>query len=447
MLIDIAARLQARPTTPLHLIVAQTRPRSAGRELYAQLPALILSGGTGPATLLPGQGEWPKHGEARLVGRGMRVAGRSIALDEVAIAQALTPLRRHALDLPPVLWDAPERVVAAPTPAPAPAPEQIPNRSESAPAELDAAERKRRIADAMARRRQALMDTEWAAAPVWRDDVRAAPDAPVVTDEPAPVAAATAAPIVADESAPVVVDDPAPVVLGAPADVTQDEPTPAAAAPAVPVPTDDPTPADVPAAAAPDEPAPAPVVVDDPAPVVTPPCQRAGLFRGTRTIGDTSAPHVPAFVPRPSPPPTPLPPYAASERPSDPAPMQEPENGWPIGPAPLGRVAIADLMSRVVAAPAIVAGLPSEQGVTKNRLVEVLTGVPRAQAKELAEILLVWFDQAGLLVEPTRPGRLRHPRALVTTNLAAIAAQLNATPCPDKGTVRAMWAESNEGRN
>jgi hypothetical protein len=108
---------------------------------------------------------------------------------------------------------------------------------------------------------------------------------------------------------------------------------------------------------------------------------------------------------------------------------------------------MADLMSRVVAAPTIVAGLPSEQGVTKNRLVEVLAGIPRAQAKELAEILLAWFDQAGVLVEPTKPGRLRHPRALVTTNLVALAARLNATPCPDKGTVVAIWAASNEGRN
>ena len=85
--------------------------------------------------------------------------------------------------------------------------------------------------------------------------------------------------------------------------------------------------------------------------------------------------------------------------------------------------------------------------MTKNRLVELFAGIPRAQAKELAEILLAWFDQAGVLVEPTKPGRLRHPRALVTTNLAEIAARLNATPCPDKGTVVAMWAAPNEGRN
>jgi hypothetical protein len=104
-------------------------------------------------------------------------------------------------------------------------------------------------------------------------------------------------------------------------------------------------------------------------------------------------------------------------------------------------------MSRVVAAPTIVVGQPNELGVTKNRLVEVLHGVPRAQARELAEILLAWFDLAGLLVEPTNPGRLRHPRALITTNLIEIATRLNATTCPDKATVSALWAASNEGGN
>jgi hypothetical protein len=80
-------------------------------------------------------------------------------------------------------------------------------------------------------------------------------------------------------------------------------------------------------------------------------------------------------------------------------------------------------------------------------VVDLLKSMHKAQAKELAEILLVWFDLATLLVEPTKPGRLRHPRVLTTMNLAEIAARLNATPCPDKGTVKAIWAESNEGRN
>ena len=122
--------------------------------------------------------------------------------------------------------------------------------------------------------------------------------------------------------------------------------------------------------------------------------------------------------------------------------MVEPDNGFPIGPAPLGRVAMADLMARIVAAPAIVAGQANELGVTKNRIVDLLKGAHKAQAKELAETLMAWFDLAGLLAEPTRAGRLRHPRALITTNLIEIAAQLGATPCPDRATVQAMWAES-----
>ena len=129
------------------------------------------------------------------------------------------------------------------------------------------------------------------------------------------------------------------------------------------------------------------------------------------------------------------------------APLIEPDNGWAVGPAPLGRVAMADLMTRLVAMPAIVAGQANELGVTKNRLADLLKGTQKAQARELAESLMAWFDLAGLLVEPTRPGRLRHPRALITTDLAEIAAQLNALPCPDKATVQRMWAESNEGNN
>ena len=410
-LTGIAARLQARPATPLHLIVVQTHPRSAGRELYAQLPALILSGGSGPTTLLPGQGEWPKRGLARLIGRGMHVAGRAIALDEVVIVQTLAALHQAEMDLPPVLWDTTDLSLAASASTALVTATQIPNDSESAPPELDAAERKRRITDAIVRRRQALMDAQVVAAPV-------------VIDEPALVAAAIATPIVAmDDSTSATpahtepmlaseltsLDMPEIVDVALPrADVTLDAPTSCA----------------------------------DIAPTT-----RAGLFRHSRETGAASALDVSTFEPRPRPPSTAPLSIAVPESPSDAAPIQELENGWPIGPAPLGRVAMADIVSRVVATPAIVAGLPSEQGVTKNRLAEVFTGIPRAQAKELAEILMVWFDQAGLLVEPTRPGRLRHPRALITPNLPEIAGRLNATPCPDKATVRALWTESGEERN
>jgi hypothetical protein len=127
--------------------------------------------------------------------------------------------------------------------------------------------------------------------------------------------------------------------------------------------------------------------------------------------------------------------------------VQEPDNGWPIAPAPLSRVGLAELMARVVQAPAIIAGQENELGVTKNRLVELLKGTHKAQAKELAELLMVWLDQAGVLVEPSKPGRLRHPRALITTDLAAIATMLNTTTHPDKATVAALWAASQEGRD
>lgn len=431
-LLSLAASLQARPTTPVHLLITQSRPRSAGHTLYAQLPALIVGGGSGPRTLLPGRGSWPKHGAARLIARGMRIEGRAITLDEAAIVQTLTPLRQRLGDLPPVLWDAPEPMTA--TLAPTLTSDQL----DSARSEQPAAVNQRRIANALTRRRQALMDAEHVDIAVTVVDTPAIRDsatmrdngtpadlpALVIPDDSTPAPAESVTSCTADRSAQVLLP-PMPAIVDTTALVVAVAPTPTVAQSTA-----------------------VPTLLDDRAPQteVAPLSQRAELFRSTRANGDASAPPVPTFVPRSRPAAT----LAASEAvpgPYDPPPMHEPENGWPIGPAPLGRVAMADLMSRVVAAPTIVAGLPSEQGVTKNRLVELFAGIPRAQAKELAEILLVWFDQAGVLVEPTKPGRLRHPRALVTTNLAEIAARLNATPCPHKGTVVAMWAESNEGRN
>jgi hypothetical protein len=128
-------------------------------------------------------------------------------------------------------------------------------------------------------------------------------------------------------------------------------------------------------------------------------------------------------------------------------PIAEPDNGFPVGPAPLGRAAMAELMARIASAPAIIAGQANEVGVTKNRLVELLKGAHKAQARELAETLLAWFDLAGLLAEPSKPGRLRHPRPLTTTSLIELAERLNATPCPDRSTVQMLWARSNEGRD
>ena len=128
-------------------------------------------------------------------------------------------------------------------------------------------------------------------------------------------------------------------------------------------------------------------------------------------------------------------------------PIAEPDNGFPVGPAPLGRAAMAELLARIVSAPAITVGQANEVGVTKNRLVDLLKGTQKAQARELAEWLLAWFDLAGLLAEPEKPGRLRHPRALTTTNLVEIAALLNATACPDKSTVQLLWERSNAGQD
>ncbi len=181
------------------------------------------------------------------------------------------------------------------------------------------------------------------------------------------------------------------------------------------------------------------------------PSRLASLLRSAHEAGRADAPPFQVSLLRTSEPRTPDSPVGQRSVDGDviastPPPTVEPDNGWPIGPTPLGRVALAELMARVVTTPAIITGQPNEVGVTKNRLAELLKGTHKAQARDLAEILLVWLDLSGLLVAPTRPGRLRHPRALLTTDLAEIAARLNATPCPDTETVNAMWSEAVEGR-
>ncbi len=285
----LLTRLRATPGAPLHVILVQEQPRATGRELYALLPALITHG-KGRADLLPG-GAWPKHGAARLVGRGLRLDGRALSVDDAALAGTLAQLRGSRAGLPPCLLDMPAPV-------------------ERAQANQDGA----------------------------------------MTDTLIP----------SDSSSH----------LGA-------------------------------------------------------------LLRAARMAGCADA--LPRTLPAP----------AQISQTAEPL-AEEADNRWPAGPAPLGRAALAELMARVVTAPAITNGLPNERGLTKNRLAEQIQ-LPAAQAKALAETLLAWFDLAGVLVEPPHPERLRHPRALRTTDLAEMAALLHATPCPDQTTVQALWARTDEG--
>jgi hypothetical protein len=80
--------------------------------------------------------------------------------------------------------------------------------------------------------------------------------------------------------------------------------------------------------------------------------------------------------------------------------------------------------------------------LTKNRLAELLRDLPKAQARDTAAVLMAWFDLAGLLAPPDRPGRLCHPRALAITQLEEIASRLAATPIPDATIVAQLWVES-----
>jgi hypothetical protein len=375
----IAARLQARPTTPLHLMIVQERLNPAGRELYALLPGLITNGGQGSAALLPGQGAWPKAGEARLVGRGMRQEGRALGMDEAATAAQLRPLHGRPAGLPAVLWGIAATSVAAPGGA-------------SLRIQTDTPE----LLNASGELHETVPAVELCG-PI--DELHVASSLGIAHAS-------------ANGGAPMVQD-----VLTKPFD----------------------TPVD----------APAPLTLDGAQAGEQTPLhsRRAALLLATIDAGAAAATPQSLAAPRQNELEAQPPHVSACSAAVAIAPMIEPDNGFPVGPAPLGRVAMADLMTRLVAMPAIVAGQANELGVSKNRLVELLKGTQKAQAKELAEILMVWFDLAGLLMEPTRPGRLRHPRALTTTDLAEIAARLNALSCPDNATVQRMWAESNKGNN
>ncbi len=423
----IVARQRASRAAPLHLLLVQEQLVSAGREIYAMLPALISSGGRGSAALLPGQGSWPSGGAARLVSRDMRIEGRALSLDESAIATCVAQLRGERAGLPPVLWD---------TLAPTHAPSTLTYTGHAAGHQADTpwvgADHRPSIDCA----RPAVLPIETTAPdqdtkiPIGdgsgligdhesqaTDERLANPDS---GDQAAPPAAALAAVVSISESsaappAPLAIEEVVlPLAVTDSANSTASRVTAAGAASGTLLPR------------APDAPS-----------------SRAALLRATSDAGQAAALSRSHLRPELSAP-VMSEPHSGLEWKAAPAPTVEPDNGWPIGPTPLGRLAMADLMTRVVQAPAIITGQANELGVTKNRLVDLLKGAHKVEARELAEILMAWFDLAGLLIETTKPGRLRHPRALATTDLTAIAALLSTTPCPDKATVQSLWAESYE---
>jgi len=510
LLTGIAARLRAKPNTPVHLLIVQERLSIAGRELYAMLPGLITSGGRGLAALLPGQGDWPKRGAARLIGRGMRLDGRAISMDESDITAMISHLRGKPADLPPVLWDAPApndwtpatafadvvpsgdsaRMLVTEQPPATPDLEDAAldgnrnrngdNHAERERASTEDSTPQRRVIRAIVAARQRLIDahdsplaaTRAGQHPRFSDVGAAVPaisgaevdqalvNAPVVAEQE--FVAAAEPPFVADSQMALLMSGSADATLSV-APVTGEavaDPTDQAAAHLMPS-------ADVEAAHGALAPATqeggsgdtagsiSPASSAEQAPADVQRSRRAALLRAANDSGRQDAPPLQAIQPRRNEPAADEQPILIgraierppSDRPPETQPIAEPNNGWPIGPAPLGRVAMAELMARVASSPTIIAGQANEVGVTKNRLVDLLKGANKAQAKELAEWLMAWLELAGLLAEPTRPGRLRHPRALVTTNLAEIAEKLSATPCPDKAAVKALWALSNEGRD
>lgn len=303
---SIEVRLRVNPSLPVHLIIVQSQLKAVGRELYAMLPALITGGTTGSTVLLPGQGDWPKRGEARFIGRNTKIEGKPMLLDEAEIARVLAPVRGVVSELPPTILDIPIQQLP-------PANNVMPN---------------------------------------------------LLTNEhiPNPIIQA------------VLPDDKGGSWLGA-------------------------------------------IIAEDVLPRAE---QVARLAPQPSALNDVTVGATTTVVP------------------------PEPDNGWPHGPVPIDHTALATLMGKVVTTPAIINGDANTRGVSKNRLVELLA-LPKAQARDVAETLMVWFDIAELLVEPTKPGRLRHSRALITTELENIRNRLNNTLLPDAASVTAAWAASNEG--
>jgi len=397
----LITRLRAAPTTPLHVLLVQERLRRAGRELYALLPALITGAGQGSAAVLPGCTAWPKHGAARLAGQKMRLEGRPLCIDDSALAAMIAQLRGKRTSLPPTMWDRhiasePARIVPGP-----PTPEVIEHPSQKEQPPMQAADTLA-PSDTPATRAfpPELPDVE-------EDQTGTRPQRVVEQHHTIPPVPLAFAAHDADR------------LTGSLRSQANDTATPG-----------------------------------DEQEHTEQPSRQAALLRAASAAGRADAPPPLVFRPGRGAPSTDEQPLLLNEhsaqtsahRPIPGHPIAEPDNGFPVGPAPLGRAAMAELMARIASTPAIIAGQANEVGVTKNRLVDLLKGTHKTQAKELAETLLAWFDLAGLLAEPSKPGRLRHPRPLTITSLIEIAERLNATPCPDRSTVQTLWAHSNEGK-
>ena len=383
-LATIMTRLRAAPEAPLHVLLVQEQLRRAGRELYALLPAMITSAGQGSADLLPGSAAWPKSGTARLVGPKMRLDGRPLCINESALAAMITQLRGKLTCLPPTIWD------------------------------LSAASEPARIVLGPPAREVIKHPSQEEQPPAWVADNQA------LSDTPATHAFPPEMPDVEEDQT----DTRPKRVADGRMSSSSSQANEAATS-------------------------------GDEQQRTQQPSRQAALLRAASAAGRADTPPALAFRASRGALGTDEQPLLLNEHatqvlaqlPTQMHPIAESDNGFPIGPAPLGRAAMAELMARIASSPAMIAGQANEVGVTKNRLVDLLKGAHKAQAKELAEWLMAWFDLAGLLAEPSKPGRLRHPRPLTTTSLIEIAERLNATPCPDRSTVQTLWARSNEGRD
>lgn len=110
----LLGRLSLQPAAPLHLLLVQRRLHPQGRQLYLTLPALITAGGEAAPNLLPAVHRWPQRGNAVVLIRGQRWAGRPFEWDEAGVGELTQRLARFPRSSVPVLWQTPEPAIGQP---------------------------------------------------------------------------------------------------------------------------------------------------------------------------------------------------------------------------------------------------------------------------------------------------------------------------------------------
>jgi len=111
----LLSRLSLQPAAPVHIMVVQRRLQQLGRQLYLTLAGLVTAGEAAPE-LLPAVRRWPRRGNAVVLVRGQRWAGRPFETDEAAVGELARRMAQYPRASVPVLWQACEPLLDYPAP-------------------------------------------------------------------------------------------------------------------------------------------------------------------------------------------------------------------------------------------------------------------------------------------------------------------------------------------